>query len=238
MLMPNSFTIRAATEDERRFMYSGDMNQDECTGCIGHLRGDFGPTGTEFWTTWFPRDDNNRRTEEFRVEFDNLINTLRFSLFKEYGFLANRSAVSKTPQMYPGCDFIGPVYQEYGLRIDTENFIYLLRCNTARGDYNFYCYCYEKKRLSRHMGVPVEVDIDDLRSKPLAAVSLEDLQLSARTYNRLAHARIRTARDIQYMGREQLLSIRGMNSDLVDEVVSALEALGFGKYIQHLKEVP
>ena len=38
------------------------------TGCIGHLRGDFG-SGQEFYTSWF---DHRReyKTDEFKAEFD------------------------------------------------------------------------------------------------------------------------------------------------------------------------
>lgn len=214
-------------------MYSGDINQDECTGCIGHLRGDFGPTGVQFWTTWFPRVNNERCTPAFKREFDELVNALRSD---EYSILASRAAVTALKTRYPGCDFAGAFYEERGLRIDTEDFIYLLRCNDARGDYNFYLYCYEKKCLSRHMGTPVAVDIAALRTKDPADISLEDLQFSVRTYNLLAHANIRTAQDIQLLqDRDALLRIRAMNNTLADEVVTALEELGLD--CSHLKEV-
>lgn len=35
--------------------------------------------------------------------------------------------------------------------MDTEKYAYLLRCNPIRGDYNFYCYCYVREWLDRHM---------------------------------------------------------------------------------------
>ena len=37
------------------------------------------------------------------------------------------------------------------LRADTEKHSFLIRCNPARGDYNFYCYCYVREWLDRHM---------------------------------------------------------------------------------------
>ena len=47
--------------------------------------------------------------------------------------------------------FEGNCTTEYGFRVDTENYAYLLRCNPTKGDYNFYCFCYERKWLDRHM---------------------------------------------------------------------------------------
>lgn len=35
--------------------------------------------------------------------------------------------------------------------MDTEKYAYLLRCNPIRGDYNFYCYCYVREWLDKHM---------------------------------------------------------------------------------------
>lgn len=41
---------------------------------------------------------------------------------------------------------------EYGFRVDTEKHAFLLRCNPSKGDYNFYCFCYVKDWLDRHIG--------------------------------------------------------------------------------------
>jgi hypothetical protein len=35
--------------------------------------------------------------------------------------------------------------------VDTENHSFLLRCNPQKGDYNFYCFCYQKEWLDCHM---------------------------------------------------------------------------------------
>ena len=35
------------------WLYSGNHEEDLERGCIGHLRGDFGHSGKEFWTGWF-----------------------------------------------------------------------------------------------------------------------------------------------------------------------------------------
>lgn len=35
--------------------------------------------------------------------------------------------------------------------MDTKKYAYLLRLNPAKGDYNFYCYCYVKEWLDKHI---------------------------------------------------------------------------------------
>lgn len=49
------------------------------------------------------------------------------------------------------CAFKGCYCTEYGFRVDTEKHAYLLRCNPTRGDYNFYCYCFVKEWLDKHI---------------------------------------------------------------------------------------
>lgn len=40
---------------------------------------------------------------------------------------------------------------EFGFRADTEKYAFLLRCNPTKGDYNFYCSCYVKEWLDKHI---------------------------------------------------------------------------------------
>lgn len=41
--------------------------------------------------------------------------------------------------------------RQYGFRADTDHYSYLLRLNPDKGDYNFYCYCYVRQWLDRHV---------------------------------------------------------------------------------------
>ena len=139
--------IRALTEAERKYTYQQSMQLREQTGCIGYLRGDFGRDGDEFYTTWTDQYDQ-LKTDEFKAEFDNVINALRST---EYGLLQNRSAMRRYAAQNTGSAFEGNYCTEYCFRVDTEKHAYLLRCNPTQGDYNFYCYCYESEWLDRHM---------------------------------------------------------------------------------------
>lgn len=119
------------------------------TGAIGYLRGDFDSSGNEFYSTWFDEVES-RKTDEFKAEFQEVIDALRFD--EQYGgLLASRIAMQKYGRNQPDSAFEGNYTTEYGFRIDTKQFAYLLRCIPVKGDYNFYCWCFEAKWLDRHL---------------------------------------------------------------------------------------
>ena len=41
--------------------------------------------------------------------------------------------------------------KQYGFRLNTDKYAYLIRCNPINGDYNFYVYAYVKQYLDSHM---------------------------------------------------------------------------------------
>lgn len=142
-------TIRSLRAEEQKYAYAQSQQLRMQTGAIGYLRGDFDSSGTGFHTTWFDEVES-RKTDEFKVEFDEVINALRFD--ETYGgLLSSRSAMQKYGRNQPDSAFQGNYTTEYGFRIDTGSFAYLLRCIPVKGDYNFYCWCFEAKWLDRHL---------------------------------------------------------------------------------------
>ena len=67
--------IISMTPQERMYSYSQSSQIEAQTGCIGHLRGDFG-AGQEFFTSWFEHR-GEYKTDEFKAEFDEVVNSLR-----------------------------------------------------------------------------------------------------------------------------------------------------------------
>ena len=63
-------------DEEKELLYS-NRDETEELGCIGHLRGDFGSDGKEFWTTWFPHLCDGLNDDGFKDIFDAVINKLR-----------------------------------------------------------------------------------------------------------------------------------------------------------------
>lgn len=84
--------IRAIAPNEWNYTYSQSMQITGQTGNIGHLRGDFDSGGYGFYTTWSDHRPQ-WKTDEFKTELDEVINTLRS---KEYGLLQNRPAMSES----------------------------------------------------------------------------------------------------------------------------------------------
>lgn len=141
------FTLRPLTIPERKYTYAQSSQLQGQTGNIGHLRGDFGSGGTEFYTSWFDARPQ-WKTNEFKQDLDDVINALRT---EEQPLLRNRSLMLWFGRANKESEMQGNYAIEFGFRADTEKYAFLLRCNPTKGDYNFYCYCYVKEWLDKHI---------------------------------------------------------------------------------------
>lgn len=139
--------IRPMCFEERKYAYEQSSQLMSQTGSIGRLRGDFGSGGMEFWTTW---EDHQKdlKTDAFKAELDDVINALRS---EEYGLLKDRRSMVSFARKEPDSAFKGNYTTEYGFRVDTKEYAFLIRCNPQQGDYNFYCFCYVSKWLDQHI---------------------------------------------------------------------------------------
>lgn len=141
--------IRSMLPVEQKYTYAQSQQLRGQTGSIGHLRGDFDSTGNGFFTTW---EDHRRdlKTDEFKQELDDVVNILRFDEHYD-GLLKNRNAMLNYCGGHADSGFRGNYSTDYGFRADTENYAYLIRCNPNKGDYNFYCFCYQSSWLDKHI---------------------------------------------------------------------------------------
>lgn len=130
---------------ERNYTFSQSRQISMQTGLIGYLRADMDSNGLGFYSSWYDfRKD--LKTDEFKAEFDDVINSQR----AEGGFLSCRQAMEKYCYEHPESSY-GDERNHYGVRIDSGNYAYLMRLNPNRGEYNLYCYCYQKEWLDRHL---------------------------------------------------------------------------------------
>ena len=138
------------------WLYS-DSDKDEQRGCVGHLRGDFGRNGDEFWTSWF---DHQRalKKDDFITELQTVVNDLR----KPGGLLNSFSAMNR--RCYEGKEIRG----SYGFHAESQKYEYCLRCNPMRGDYNFYLYSYSKEAQREHAQEKPSIT-EQLKTKPTHA---------------------------------------------------------------------
>lgn len=147
--MEAEMTLRPMTLTERNYSYTQSQQLIMQTGCIGHLRADFGSNGKQFFSSW---DDHRAdlKSDAFKHEFDEVINTMREDS-KYGGILKSRRDMTDYCYDHPISGFEGNYTKEYGFRVDTDHYSYMLRLSPNKGDYNIYCYCYLRQWLDRHM---------------------------------------------------------------------------------------
>lgn len=137
--------MRALTEKEDKYTFSNSMQISMQCGLIGHLRADMDSDGNGFFSSW---EDFRKelKTDEFKDEFDKVINSLR----EEGDILYNRKSLAKYCYSSPQAK-MNNEHDYYGVRVDTQKYAYLCRLNPNKGEYNLYCYCYIKDWLDKHI---------------------------------------------------------------------------------------
>lgn len=63
--------------------------------------------------------------------------------------LANRDTLRDFCYRTPSASYGNE--REWGIRVNTPNYAYLMRLNPNKGEYNLYCYCYKREWLDRHL---------------------------------------------------------------------------------------
>lgn len=134
-------SIKIMLPEEQKYTYTQSSQITAQTGCIGHMRADL-VSGEDFFSSW---DDHRSdlKTPEFKRELDAVINTLRNDI------LSSRSNLSKFCHTHPEAGFGNN--REWGLRVNTVDYSYLMRLNPNKGEYSLYCYCYRRDWLDHHM---------------------------------------------------------------------------------------
>ncbi len=140
-----NLNIREMLPNERDYAYTQSYQLMTQSGCITLMRGEFGNGGKTFYPD-YEDQIKQYRTDEFAAEFDSVIKE-----FYKVGILADRDSMLEYCCARPDGRFMGNFSREYGYRIDTEKYTYLLRCIPSPGDNNFYCYAYVSEFLNQHM---------------------------------------------------------------------------------------
>ena len=140
-----NLNIREMLPKERDYAYTQSYQLMSQSGCIALMRGDFGNGGRTFYPD-YEDQIKQYRTDEFAAEFDSVIKE-----FYKVGILADRDSMLEYCCARPDGRFMVNFSLEYGYRVDTDKYTYLLRCIPAPGDNNFYCYAYVSDLLNSHM---------------------------------------------------------------------------------------
>ena len=136
---PIRHLMRPASPEEAGLFYALPQEKNEELGAIGHVRIDFGSSGEEFWHTWWPRGPEELNTPEFRAELGAVVNDLR------KGVLKDLLSMERYCWGSDGAIKGGTCCQNYGFTLETERYIYRLRCNPIRDDYQAYLSCFDRE---------------------------------------------------------------------------------------------
>lgn len=131
--MKQDFDVRAGNEGSMDMYYSGN---DQDYRCVGHIRGDFGKSGDEYWATFWEHEGINAAGEGYKEELTALVITLRKNLLK------SRKAMRKYIQQRPPLILEAGSIMSYGYQVTTEKYDYYIRCTPCPSVYDFYIYMY------------------------------------------------------------------------------------------------
>ena len=127
--------------------HSQTEEQDKVTGCIGHLRGDFG-SGKQFFTTWWPHQNDVLNTPGFKADIDRTVNWLRE---QPNSPLHDLNAMQFCYKRYRNsCEIKNAVLPSCAFLVESKQYVYMLRCTPTKGDYNFYMYCYQRAAFEKY----------------------------------------------------------------------------------------
>ena len=148
------YKLENVSSEEQSYLYAPVENDIHSETRIGHLRGDFGRDGDEFWHTWFPFNEE-MNVPKFKIDLGAVVDWLRSDT--EYPLLKDRKSMDAVCRRYPENRMENQWHADwYCFKIMTEKYMYFIRCFTGRGDYNFYVYCYireeAEKIVSYHVG--------------------------------------------------------------------------------------
>ena len=130
---------------ERDYAYTQPYQLMAHTACITMMKGSFGNDGNTFYPK-FEDQIKKYRTKDFEQDFDAVLEELR-----NVGILNSMKSLQEYCYDNPDGRFNGNFTREYGYRIDTDKYTYLLRCIPQEGDEAVYCYAYVTEHLNKHI---------------------------------------------------------------------------------------
>ena len=130
--------IRPLTQAEQKYAYKQSMQIRGQTGSIGILQGGYG-ADNEFHSD-FHEINNRLKTDEFEAELQEVLCS------DENSVLKNLDTMREFALQHPQTGFPGT---EYGFRVETEKFAYLVRCNPEKDSDSVEIHCYVKEWLDQ-----------------------------------------------------------------------------------------
>lgn len=141
----DEYVVQPLEGKEYLYTYCNSHQISTQTGLIGYIKGYIGIDNDEFHSIW-----NSFRDDLHTSDFDKEMVSLIRSFTDEGGFLSNRDELRRfclneenTFRFESGIEF--------GVRINTLDYAYLMRLNPNKNKHNLYCFCYKKDWLNSHI---------------------------------------------------------------------------------------
>lgn len=134
--MKQDFDVRAGDVSSMELYYSGSKQENRC---IGHIRGDFGKSGDEYWATFWEHEGINPAGEGCKEELSALVKALRKNL------LNSRKTMRKYIRQHSPLILEAGAIMSYGYQVAAEKCDYYIRCSPYPGVYDFYIYIYVRE---------------------------------------------------------------------------------------------
>ena len=144
------YELKPIPEDE--FSRLGSDDEETEPYAIGYVRIDFGRNGTEFWNTWWPKNEDKFNTPAFKTALQEFIDDLR-----AVGPLRDRRGMEKYCSQHADGKRHTWLGDLYGYTAETEHYRFCMRFDPRQGMYDCYLYAYdldEQKRLAKEGQTP------------------------------------------------------------------------------------
>lgn len=151
------YAVTAADKSEEKLFYNCD-DEGIKAAKIGHLRMDFG-NGRQFFSTWW---DNGTGMNDgsFKRDLGRLIDSLRKTLLSDRSLMAD--FICKTDSLDLGD-------RGNGFKVQTDDNVFFLRCLPQAGEYDCYCYCYDRELLEQAMS---QTDSEDMAEEESGDITM------------------------------------------------------------------
>ena len=136
--MTHHFEVQPGISGTETLYYSGN---DQETQCVGHVRGDFGRSGNDYYASFWLHERADQADEAFHAELTALVVSLRKSLLKD------RPAMRRYIQHHPTLVLEAGDLMSYGYQVETGKHVYYIRCSPYSGIYDFYVYAYRREAM-------------------------------------------------------------------------------------------
>lgn len=139
--------ITKPEKNEQELFYSESKAE---AACIGHLRIDFGK-GNEFRSTWWPHKgetEGGLNDAGFKETISHVVDIMRNHILRDRNCMGVYLKTLPTEQLDDW----------QGFKAECSGYDFYVRCKPQAGDYDCYCYCYDKELLEQAMSGQTEAD--------------------------------------------------------------------------------